>query len=236
MKIQTIVNLSEAQKARIVSRKEQLPQRICTFEISPEKAEIFSRLKGNFNVTGADADVLITATDEKYSSENLQIDETYGYNINHDWKVVQERIMLKDVLAEAYAADTIAEGTNIDFALDIMAEALNRRDTIEKTNEAFRVERDRKEEAERPAKEAREKAEKEAKAERDRIEAEEKAKKDAEEKVRADAIEAEKKSWIEANGSERLRKGYAMNYNCQKLYATERAQSILGDGYRKSVV
>jgi hypothetical protein len=230
MKIKTIVNLSEAQKARIVSRKEQLPQRICTFELSPEKAEIISRLKGTYTVTGADADVLITAT---YSSENIQIDETYGYNQNQDWKVVQERIMLKDVLAEAYATGTIAEGANIDFALDLMQEAYSHRETIEKNNDAVRAERERKEEQERPAKEAREKAEKEAKAERDRIESQEAEKKKAEEKIRNDAIEAEKAAWIQQNGSERLKKGYEMGYNCQKLYATERAQSILGDGYQR---
>jgi hypothetical protein len=219
MKIRTTVNLTEAQKARIVSRNEPLPQRICTFDISPEKAEIISRLKGTYNVTmEVSREVMISATDEKYSSDPLQVVETYGYN--PDWKVAQEKIKLMDILAEAYAAGTISEGGNIDFALDIMALALQRRDDFLQQNEEVQAEKARKEEAERHAKAAQAIKEAQEKAERDRIEAEEKARKDAEDKA-----------WIDEHGSERLRKGYASGYRCLKLYETERAQSILGDDY-----
>lgn len=237
MKIRTIVNLSEPQKARIVSRNEPLPQRICTFEISPEKAEIISRLKGSYTVTRElgensilKSEVMIQATDDQYSSQRLHVEEIK----DTDWKVAQETIRLQDVLAEAYAAGTITEGSNIDFALDIMALALQRREAILQNNEIVQADKARKEEAERPAKEAQAKKDAEAKAERDRAEAAEKARKDAEDRARNEAFEAEKKAWIEENGSEQLRKGYAMGYNCQKIYEIERAQSILGDYIRDS--
>lgn len=238
MKIRTIVNLTEAHKARIVSRNEKLPQRICTFEMSPEKAEIISRLKGNYkiaSVNGIDIhaadesqlEIVIQATDDQYSYQRLHVEEIKDTT----WKVAQETIMLQDVLAEAYAAGTITNGSNIDFALDIMDVAMARREIIIENNLKVEADKARKEEAERPAKEAQAKADAEAKAERERIEAQEKAKKYAEDQARNQAIEAEKNAWIEDHGSERLRKGYAMRYNCQKIYEIERAQSILGNQY-----
>lgn len=231
MKIRTIVNLTEAQKARIVSRNEPFPQRICTFEISPEKAEIISRLKGIYRLESSLDGVVIQATDEKYSSDSLQVEEIGGF-IDLNWRsVVQETIRLKDILAEAYGVGTIKDGSNIDFALDIMAEAQKRRDDIEAHNEVVRAEKARKEEEERPVREAQKQREAEEKAAREKIEAEKKDISDAEEKARNEAIEAEKKAWIEENGSERLRKGYVMGYNCQKIYETERAQIVLGDEY-----
>jgi hypothetical protein len=234
MKIQTIVNLTEAQKARIVSRNEQLPQRICTFEMSPEKAEIISRLRGNYMVTrepgensiGSDI-VMIIATDDQYSYQRLSVEEIKDAN----WQVAQQTIFLQDVLAEAYAAGTVAQGANIDFALNIMAEALKRREAIQENNKVIEAEKARKEEEDRPAREAQAKADAEAKAERERTEAEEKARQDEDNRVRKALIESEKKAWIEEHGSERLQKGYAMGYNCQKIYEIERAQSILGSDY-----
>jgi len=229
MKIRTTVNLTEAHKARIVSRNEPFPQRICTFEISPEKAEIISRLKGVYKLESTLDGVIINATEDKYSNDSLQVEETYGYT--PDWKVAQEKIKLMDILAEAYAAGTVSEGGNIDFALDIMAVAAARREIILENNLRIEADRARNEEAERPAKEARAKADAEAKTERERIEAEEKARIDAENRAKNKAIEADKKAWIEQNGSERLKKGYAMGYNCQKIYEIERAQSVLGIDY-----
>lgn len=231
MKIRTIVNLTEPQKARIVSRNEPFPQRICTFEISPEKAEIISRLKGIYRLESSLDGVVIQATDEKYSSDSLQVEEIGGF-IDLNWRsVVQETIRLKDILAEAYGVGTIKDGSNIDFALDIMAEAQKRRDDIEAHNEVVRAEKARKEEEERPVREAQKQREAEEKAAREKIEAEKKDISDAEEKARNEAIEAEKKAWIEEHGSERLQIGYTQGYRCQKLYETERAQSILGSEY-----
>jgi hypothetical protein len=227
MKIRTIVNLTEAQKARIVSRNEPFPQRICTFEMSPEKAEIISRLKGNYKIESGLDGVVIQATDDQYSYGRLQVEEIKDTN----YKVAQEKIMLQDVLAEAYAAGTVTEGGNIDFALDIMALALQHREAILQHNEEVTAEKGRKEEEERPAKEAQARKEAQEKAERDRIEAEEKARKDAEDRARNETIESEKEAWIEENGSERLRKGYATGYNCTKIYEIERAQFILGSEY-----
>ncbi len=231
MKIRTIVNLTEAQKVLVVSRNESFPQRICTFEISPEKTEIISRLKGTIRVESGLDGIVIQAIEDKYSSDSLQVDETYGYNAAAKWMVIQQRIFLKDVLAEAYATGTIKEGSNIDFALDIMAEGQKRCEAIEENNKVVQAEKARKEEEERPAKEAQVKADAEARAERERIEKEEKARKDAEVQARNEAIEAEKKAWIDEHGSERLQIGYAQGYRCQKLYEIERAQSILGSDY-----
>jgi len=233
MKIRTIVNLTEAQKARIVSRNEPFPQRICTFDMSPEKAEIISRLKGSFKLESGLDGIVIQAIEEKYSSDSLQVEEIGGFiELNLNWRsVVQETIRLKDVLAEAYAVGTIKDGSNIDFALDIMAEAQKRRDDIEAHNEIVRAEKARKEEEERPAREAQKKREAEDEATRKKAEAERKAKADAEEKARNEGIEAEKRAWIEQNGSERLQKGYALGYNCTKIYEIERAQSVLGSEY-----
>ena len=228
MKIQTIVNLTEAQKARIVSRNEQFPQRICTFEMSPEKAEIISRLKGTYRLESSLDGVVIQATDDQYSNQRLHVEEIKDTNFH----IAQETIMLQDVLAEAYASGTIKDGSNIDFALDIMAVAMGRREIIMENNLKIEADKARKEEEERPAREAQAKADAEARAERERIEAEEKARKEAEDRARNEATEAEKKAWIEEHGSERLQKGYAGGYRCQKLYEIERAQSILGDYIR----
>lgn len=227
MKIRTIVNLSEPQKARIVSRNENLPQRICTFEISPEKAEIISRLEGQYNLESLLDGVIIHAIDDQYGYQRLHVEEIKDIN----WNVAQGKIMLQDVLAEAYTAGTIKDGSNIDFALDIMAVAIARREIILENNLKIEADKARKEEEEKPAKEVRARKEAQEKAERERIEAQEKARKDAEDRARNEAFEAEKKAWIEQNGSERLRKGYAMGYNCQKIYEIERAQSILGSDY-----
>lgn len=234
MKIRTIVNLTEAQKARIVSRNEQFPQRICTFEMSPEKAEIISRLNGNYKVTTAGIgnmmvsdEVMISATDDQYSYQRLHVEETKDANSH----VAQETIMLQDVLAEAYTSGTIKDGSNIDFALDIMAEAQKRREAILEINQAIQDEKIRKEEEEKPAREAQKKREAEQQAVREKVEIEKKAIADAEEKARNEAIEAEKKAWIEEHGSERLQKGHAGGYRCQKLYEIERAQSVLGSEY-----
>ncbi len=229
MKIKTVVNFSEPQKARIVSRNEPFPQRICTFEMSPEKAEIISRLKGSYNIESGLDGIVIQATEDRYSSDPLQVEETYGYSPN--WGVVQEIIKLMDILAEAYAAGTVSEGGNIDFALDIMALALQRREAIQQNNEIVQADKARKEEEERPAKEAQARKEAQEKAEREQIEAQEKARIDAEERARNEVIKAEKKAWIEQNGSERLRMGYRAGYNCQKIYEIERAQSVLGSDY-----
>jgi len=232
MKIQTIVNLTEAQKARIVSRNEPFPQRICTFDMSPEKAEIISRLKGTYKLESSLDGVIIRATDDMYDYQRLGVEKTDGYDQNGNWRQeIQESIKLMDILAEAYATGTITQGANIDFALDIMAEAQRRREAIEENNKIVRAEIDRKEEEERPVREAQKKREAEEKEAREKAEAEKKAKSDAEEKARNEAIEAEKKAWIEEHGSERLRKGYAMGYNCQKIYEIERAQSVLGSEY-----
>jgi hypothetical protein len=227
MKIRTIVNLTEHHKARIVSRNENLPQRICTFEISPEKAEIISRLRGTFKLESSMDGVVVHATGDEYSYQRLQVDEIKDAHGN----VAQETILLQDVLAEAYTTGTIKDGSNIDFALDIMAVAMARREIIIENNLTIEADKARKEEEERPAKEAQARKEAREKAERDRIEAAEKARKDAENRARNEAVEAEKKAWIEENGSERLRKGYAMGYRCQKTYEIERAQSILGSDY-----
>ena len=232
MKVQTIVNLTEAQKARIVSRNEPFPQRICTFDMSPEKAEIISRLKGTYKLESSLDGVIIRATDDMYDYQRLGVEKTDGYDQNGNWRQeIQESIKLMDILAEAYATGTITQGANIDFALDIMAEAQRRREAIEENNKIVRAEIDRKEEEERPVREAQKKREAEEKEAREKAEAEKKAKSDAEEKARNEAIEAEKKAWIEEHGSERLRKGYAMGYNCQKIYEIERAQSVLGSEY-----
>jgi len=239
MKIRTIVNLTEAQKARIVSRNEPFPQRICTFEMSPEKAEIISRLKGSYKVTReiglgdpSEDCVVIHATDDMYEYQRLGVEKTDGYDQNGNWRQeIQESIKLMDILAEACADGTIKEGSNIDFTLDFMESALQRREAILQQNEEVRAENARREELERPAKEAQARKEAQEKAERERIEAEKKARKDAEDRARNEATEAEKKAWIEEHGSERLQKGYAGGYRCQKLYEIERAQSILGSDY-----
>jgi len=238
MRIRTIVNLTEAHKARIVSRNEPFPQRICTFEISPEKAEIISRLKGTYrlesSLDGGSTliplylkSLVIQATDDLYNYQRLHVEEIKDTNFH----IAQETIMLQDVLAEAYASGTIKDGSNIDFALDIMAVAMGRREIIMENNLKIEADKARKEEEERPAREAQAKADAEARAERERIEAEEKARKEAEDRARNEGIEAEKKAWIEEHGSERLQKGYAGGYRCQKLYEIERAQSVLGSEY-----
>jgi len=237
MKIRTIVNLTEAQKARIVSRNEQFPQRICTFEMSPEKAEIVSKLSGEYKVTRevglgdpVQDCVLIVAVDEE-SYKRLSVEKVYGYDETGYYKQLQDSVDLRDILAEAYAAGTITQGANIDFALDIMAEAQRRREAIVENNKVVQAERARREEEERPAREAQKQREAEEKAARENAEHEKKVREAAEAQARNEAIEAEKKAWIDEHGSERLQKGYAMGYNCQKIYEIERAQSILGSDY-----
>lgn len=237
MKIRTIVNLTEAQKARIVSRNEPFPQRICTFEISPEKAEIISRLSGKYTVTrevrlgdpALDCVVIIAVGEESY--ERLSVESVNGYGATNYFKQLQDRVELRNELAEAYATGTIKEGANIDFALDIMGEALMRRDAIEKNNKVVAAEKARKEVEEKPAREAQKQREAEEQLAREKVEAEKKAIADAEEKARNEAIEAEKRAWIGEHGSDRLQKGYALGYNCTKIYEIERAQSVLGSEY-----
>jgi len=238
MKIQTIVNLTEAQKARIVSRKnEQLPQRICTFDMSPEKAEIISRLSGEYKVTRpvglgdpAEEVIVIVAVGEE-SYKRLSVEKVNGYDETEYFKQIQDAVDLRDILAEAYATGTISEGANIDFALDIMAEADARRQTILENNKIVVADKARREEEERPAREAQKKREAEEEAARKNAEAEKEATAKAEAEVRNKEIEAEKKAWIEEHGSERLQKGHTMGYRCQKLYEIERAQFILGSEY-----
>ena len=172
-------------------------------------------------------EVMISATDDQYSYQRLHVEETKDANLH----VAQQTIMLQDVLAEAYTSGTIKDGSNIDFALDIMAEAQKRREAILEINQAIQDEKIRKEEEEKPAREAQKKREAEQQAVREKVEIEKKAIADAEEKARIEVIKAEKRAWIEEHGSERLQKGYALGYNCTKIYEIERAQSVLGSEY-----
>lgn len=58
-----------------------------------------------------------------------------------------------------------------------------------------------------------------AKSERDRVEAQ----RDAEQKAAREALEAEKRAWILEHGSEYLRDAVSLDYDCQRLYVTDRA-------------
>jgi hypothetical protein len=72
-----------------------------------------------------------------------------------------------------------------------------------------------------------------AKVEELKIEREALLKKEAEEKAQREAEKASqqaaKKAWIDANGSERLRLGFAKGHNCEKLYTLELCDSLPED-------
>lgn len=63
-------------------------------------------------------------------------------------------------------------------------------------------------------------------AERDRKNAEARAKREAEEAAR-EAAEADKARWIEAHGSNHLRRAFGRGHDCQRMYVVERAAAEL---------
>jgi len=73
----------------------------------------------------------------------------------------------------------------------------------------------------------------EAEERRKREEAETKEAAEKEERREKEAkTQEEKIAWIEKNGSERLKKGVTLGYNCNKIYYTERGRSIIDtEGY-----
>lgn len=67
--------------------------------------------------------------------------------------------------------------------------------------------------------------EKKEKEEQKRIEGiKERERQEAKKKAKKERLENEKKMWIESKGSDYLKKAFSLGHNCQRKYATERAQ------------
>ena len=213
MKLRIQPTFSESQKAQIVSRGEEIGSTY-TFEMSRKYAAILPRVRrysDAFRVSNGLIEVVVI--------DNLRIEEyrdADGVFVGpHD---------IKPDFCNAIASGTLQDGANCDQIMQNIAELSDARDAaIQEQKEQAERERPAREEQE--ARDA-EQAEIE-KAERDAEQAEQAEIKKAE---RAHA-KGEKLDWINAHGSEKLRKGTAAGYNCQKQYVIERASRDIGAEY-----
>lgn len=225
MKLSMNVALSEAQKAQIIARGEDIGKDY-TFEMTRKYAAIFSRIRGYSGYATSDDEIAIS------NIEELRVPQ-YS-EIGGGW---HDTFHIYSYFYAAIAAGTLQDGANCDPIMQAIEKQLDAHDAAKQAER----EQDERKKAERKAEKAeREKPENIEKAERiaeekriakeveDAKEAERKAAKQAEIKT----AKAEKLAWIEVSGSERLRKGIAAGYHCQKIYVAERGNSELGDAYR----
>lgn len=207
MKLQTQVALSESQKAQIVARGEELTDEY-TFDMSRKYAAVFSRLHGYTTSYSVSNDLIqINAIDELYAGESFS-----------------EKEYISDIFKSALASGTLKDTGSCDAIMQKILQILDMQKVAREEVKA-KIERER---PAREAKEAREAEEKRiAKEARDAKEAERESTENAE----REAAKAGKLAWIEAHGSERLQKGIAAGYHCQKIYVGERGNTDLGSGY-----
>lgn len=212
MKLQTKVTLSESQKAQIVARGEVL-QTVYTFEMTAKYAATFSRLHDSYYVAYA-------VENDHIEIRNLEklLVQSGGHHISNDF-------------SDAVASGKLTDGSNCDILMQEIEKLLDDRDTATqaaKAEEEAQAKKDATREESEQGKRAAEAAE------HDRQLAESNAKemkKAAARKAKHEAEKAEKVVWIKAHGSERLQKGIAAGYHCQKIYVAERGKIDLGSEY-----
>lgn len=209
MKLSIRVALTESQKAQIVARGEEITDKYI-FEMSQKYAAVFPHLRGNY-----------TVSDE--SIHIVDLNRLIIYNQHGTWDYSVEKDFLS-VIADG----TLQAGASCDRIMQKISDLVAAKDAEQEERTKKAEEAALKEERERPEREAREARE----AEEKRIAQDaEKAEREATQRAESEAARAEKLAWIEAHGSERLQKGIAAGYHCQKIYVTERGNADLGSGY-----
>lgn len=216
MKLQIKATFYESQKAQIVARGEEIGS-IYTFEMAHKYAALFPKLRGDYSVSSEMINLAGHAIKvAEYRNEA-------GKWINNYW--------LDDAIESAIAGGTLKEGASCDPVMQKIEKLLDAKDVARHAEQQKAKEDAARKERERPAREAQEAQEAEERRitneARDTEEAERKAAKQA----ANETAKAEKLAWIEAHGSERLQKGIAAGYHCQKIYVGERGKTDLGSDY-----
>jgi len=220
MKLRIEATFSESQKAQIVARGDEIGS-IYTFEMLRKYATVFSATSAHskaFRVSNDEIEVVLLG---ELRIQEYRDAEGRWIGTHH----------IKPDFCNAIADGTLQDAASCDPIMQKIAKLLDakeaaRQAAIEKAERnAEQAERERPERETREALEAEQK--RIAKEARDA----EKAEREAIEKAERDHAKAEKLDWIEAHGSEQLRKGTAAGYNCQKQYIIERVARDLGAEY-----
>lgn len=212
MKLQTIAALSESQKAQIVARGEELIGHY-TFEMSRKYADVFSHLQqGDFRVS----DDCIDIGNANKIGEYRDIE---GHWVNYHY--------LYTDIAEGIADGTLRDGGCCDAIMQKIVDLLTARDEARQAEKRKAAVEAARKVREAPLREWREANQKKIN-EQKRIEDDERK---AATKIAAEKVAAERLVWIEQHGSERLQKGVAQGYRCNKIYVAERGSAELGSGY-----
>jgi len=217
--------LSDRQKARVVSRGEQISRNNLYFEMDARYAATLSKLSNMYGEHfKVNEEPLYIYFDNYTRQESVN-----GYDENGKWKELIPNRNLADLLAEKYANGDIQLGENVDSIMQELDDIYQHIDEIHANTKRIEAEKQRKEEEERPEKEAREKAELEV---RRKTEAEEKAKAEAEKAKQATEAKIKQKemlAWAQEYGSDRLKKGLEHGHACKKLYETELGENLIAD-------
>lgn len=220
MKLRIEAAFSESQKAQIVARGDEIGSTY-TFEMLRKYAAIFPALSTS-NATFRVANDEITI---------LRLEELRVYEYRDAKRQWVSTHHIKPDFCNAIADGTLQDAASCDQIMQKIEKLLDAKEAAKQT-EREKTERDAEQaERERPEREARETAQAEenriAKEARDAAQAAQAAT----DKAEREAAKAEKLNWIEAHGSEKLRKGTAAGYNCQKQYIIERAGHDIGAEY-----
>ncbi len=216
MKLSIKATFSESQKAQIVARGDQIGS-IYTFEMTAKYAAVFPKLDGDYHVS-----------DEGINMAGHAIKVNEYRNEAGKWI---GNFMLDYAFPIWIAKGTLKDGASCDPVMQKIEKLLDAKEAANQATQEKAEEDAARQERERPAREAQEARDAEekriARETRDAEEAERKAARQAE----IETAKAEKLAWIEAQGSERLQKGIAAGYHCQKIYTTERGKIELGSDY-----
>lgn len=205
MNIKIEVSFSEAQKAQIVSRNEQISTGFVELEVSNKYINMLSKFRGNYVVSNES--VQINKNVEYY-------DDQYYHNISNNVSIV-------------LASGVLQVGGSVNSMMKDLADIIETHEQRKRDNEIAKA-IDKKNYIRDAPVRAWEISNRAAiRAHTARVEAEYNAKTQA----KADKIKAEKLDWINQHGSERLRGGVKQGYNCQKIYTYEKGNMILGHGY-----
>ena len=202
MKILIEVTFSEAQKAILISRNEQIPSGAIALEVSDYLVGVLRHFKGNYTISNQSI----------YVQENVKYPSLKGYH------------HITTRISDLIAKGTLKEGGCINKIMQEFADLI-------KADQADIVRKNEKEKADRNLWEYMQPLKKWKEYNTRKIKSQEVAIKDAKEDAERDRLETKKLTWIEQNGSERLKKGIKHGYTCQKKYVMEKSESILGIDY-----
>lgn len=216
MKLQIKATFYESQKAQIVARGEEIGS-IYTFEMAHKYTALFPRLQGDYHVTSEMIDL------RGHAIKVAEYRNEAGKHISNYW--------LDDAISAAIADGSLKDGASCEPIMQKIEKLLDMKDAAKQAERQKAEEDAARKERERPAKEAKEAKEAEERRIAKEASAIEDAKRKTAQKAEIETAKAEKLAWIEAHGSERLQKGFAAGYHCQKIYTSERGIADLGSDY-----